>query len=346
MKEIICPYCHLPVLNFVKAGGEGAHYRVCRKQNCSTNPSFVDVAIYNFGEAATKEFLYNKIINEQIPIYEIDQLYFDRKAICRRLANFYNIKTPSISEATSTKRSREKYKKTCLEKYGVINSCAAGTPGREKAEKTIKEKYGVINFWCIPNFQDYLKSKLGEKEYHDRKAKRSKNVWANKTAEEKNNWLNKSIRKAILSNNRVPGSNCSKAEIEFTKRLVELGFEIETQFKVFNKKDKFGVNHYYFFDVRLKDTNILIEFNGDYYHANPLIYKEEDIVTFHTKEYLVKEIWERDKLKKLCAEKAGYNIIYIWESEFNSGNFEEILFDKLNMEANFGNFRIEEHQKN
>ena len=36
----------------------------------------------------------------------------------------------------------------------------------------------------------------------------------------------------------------------------------------------------YFYDIKLLYTNIIIEINGDFYHANPAYYKHNDSYTY------------------------------------------------------------------
>ena len=75
----------------------------------------------------------------------------------------------------------------------------------------------------------------------------------------------------------------------------------------------------YFYDFRYK--NIIIEYNGDYWHANPNIYNESDIVF---KSLTAKQIWDKDKIKKDLAEKNDYKILYIWDSDYQKDKFNTI----------------------
>jgi hypothetical protein len=70
----------------------------------------------------------------------------------------------------------------------------------------------------------------------------------------------------------------------------------------------------YSFDLRYK--NVLIEFNGDYWHMNPAKYKSSAINK--TSKKSAKDIWERDAQKITTATTAGYNILVVWESEYKS----------------------------
>ena len=75
--------------------------------------------------------------------------------------------------------------------------------------------------------------------------------------------------------------------------------------------DKDG-NHYAYDFCHNKK---IIEFNGDYWHMNPKIYKANDINK--TKKLTAQEVWDFDKRKMDCAEEHGYKVLYIWESEYN-----------------------------
>lgn len=68
--------------------------------------------------------------------------------------------------------------------------------------------------------------------------------------------------------------------------------------------------------------NIIIEFNGDYWHMNPSKYTANDI-NKTTKQRAVDK-WNEDSYKKSLAEKYGYKVLVIWESEFNNSIKETI----------------------
>lgn len=66
------------------------------------------------------------------------------------------------------------------------------------------------------------------------------------------------------------------------------------------------------------DTNTIYEFYGDYFHGNPLIYQSDHVNKKNKKQCgdLYKETMERERLIK----EAGYNLVFIWESEWKSKN--------------------------
>jgi len=60
----------------------------------------------------------------------------------------------------------------------------------------------------------------------------------------------------------------------------------------------------------------VIEFNGDYWHCNPLIYKEDFFNK--SKQMFAKDIWNYDKIKIDSIEKLGYKALIIWEYDYNN----------------------------
>lgn len=62
-------------------------------------------------------------------------------------------------------------------------------------------------------------------------------------------------------------------------------------------------------------NNHIIEFNGDYWHANPNIYNEHDFI--ERKDSEAWEIWKKDSYKIKTAESYGYKVLVVWESEYN-----------------------------
>ena len=68
----------------------------------------------------------------------------------------------------------------------------------------------------------------------------------------------------------------------------------------------------YSYDIR--KNNNLIEFNRDYWHANPKIY--DDTFTNSVSNLTAKEIHDKDAKKLDYAKANGYNILVIWESDY------------------------------
>ena len=63
-------------------------------------------------------------------------------------------------------------------------------------------------------------------------------------------------------------------------------------------------------------NNKIIEFIGDFWHANPKIYDKTFINK--TNGCTAKEIWKHDKDKIKYAKKHGYDVHTVWESDFRN----------------------------
>jgi len=62
---------------------------------------------------------------------------------------------------------------------------------------------------------------------------------------------------------------------------------------LFNNSEKETYRSYDF-----KFSNIILELNGDYFHANPKFYKEDDIIRIRKVDYTAKDIWQSDNKKE------------------------------------------------
>lgn len=79
---------------------------------------------------------------------------------------------------------------------------------------------------------------------------------------------------------------------------------------------------FYFYDFVDTKLNKIIEYNGDYFHANPLIYDKTFInqLSGHKAE----DIWKYDKRKISIAIQQGFDILIIWQSQCKQ-NRQEML---------------------
>jgi hypothetical protein len=73
-----------------------------------------------------------------------------------------------------------------------------------------------------------------------------------------------------------------------------------------------GTTESYSYDLTI--GNKIIEFNGDYWHANPSIYQKDWFNK--TKKVLASELWEYDAKKIKLAESHGYKVHTIWENDY------------------------------
>lgn len=77
-------------------------------------------------------------------------------------------------------------------------------------------------------------------------------------------------------------------------------------------------NSFFIYDIKHKDC--IIEFNGDYWHANPDIFSSSDKIKNKT----AQEIWDKDKMKLELAKTLGFRVLVVWESAYYENKSETI----------------------
>lgn len=72
----------------------------------------------------------------------------------------------------------------------------------------------------------------------------------------------------------------------------------------------------------------VIEFYGDFWHANPRKYKSKDILKLPQigswKEKTAQDIWKRDKNRLKLLKESGYEVLVVWEMDYRK-NKKEIV---------------------
>lgn len=81
----------------------------------------------------------------------------------------------------------------------------------------------------------------------------------------------------------------------------------------------------YFYDFYLPKLNLLIEVNGTFWHADPRIFAENQIMKFPSGQILASEKWKMDLIKLSNAEKAGYRVLTVWEIDAHPEYVELLL---------------------
>lgn len=92
------------------------------------------------------------------------------------------------------------------------------------------------------------------------------------------------------------------------------------EFGKINKEHK----KYFFYDFVIPEIKFCIEFNGDIFHANPKLFLENDTPNPFNKNLTSKDIWENDKIKEDTLKNCGFDVLKIWETDYNN-NPEEIF---------------------
>ncbi|MBC8428557.1 hypothetical protein H8D04_01600 [bacterium] len=177
-----------------------------------------------------------------------------------------------------------------LERYIKCGGKFQTEIGNEKRRKTNLERYGVevIGF----NIEEIRKK--SEKTCIERYGKTNYELMLDGLHKCKKTSIEKKMEDILINNN-----------IKY-KRNFRLFYDLK--FKIY--------------DFYLKDKNILIECDGDYWHGNPKFFEKLN-------ETQIKNI-ENDKFKNILAENNGFDLLRFWEYEIHDDNFENKFIGVLN----------------
>jgi len=292
------------------------HIYRCNKNMSVWNKRDVkyEFLLYNYPIISKRNILFDEYVVKVRSLPDLKKEYNINYKNILFLIDYFGIKKRT-QRGSSKQISTKKYKKTCLDKYGVDNVSKLKIIKDKKKEKhanliKFKDKFENLhnmflnNEINIPNnFMDASVKKeikrIHDEYYH---------YWLGLTDEQKDYMLDK----GTILETRI--TTClDKLNISYTKRFV------------MGKK---------FFDIRINNTMILIDVNSDFWHANPLVYKERDKLKFPFKRVIALSIWNKDKSKKEIAESWGYKVVYIWESDIkdlSDKDLMEYLIEKINI---------------
>lgn len=275
----------------------------------------------------TEEYLKDAYLNRQLSLPEIQKEKGIGFKACSVLLRYFNIPVRTISESRKTNTAREKIKYSFVQKFGVENPSQLQSV-KEKKRQTFLKNYGVDNIWKSKQYykwlDDYMLKEYGCKRIAspETTSKTIKKWWKTLSVEEKENKIKEQLRnlhKSTTPQNNIENKVCQS--LDFLKISYERYFQVGR----------------YIADFYIKQFNLIIECNGDFWHANPKKYKEDDILPFPgDKRMLAKQLWKKDELKIDEYKKRGYDILTLWEMDikrmFAKKTLSEFLMKRFNNE--------------
>lgn len=115
---------------------------------------------------------------------------------------------------------------------------------------------------------------------------------------------------ALIQSKKVgTGYTISKAEKDIMRNMVSAFGDSVTKGPSLPYEDG---KRYFVYDICR--GNRIIEYNGDFWHANPNIY-DESFVNPYTK-MTYKDIWDKEILKEKVANDNGYIVHRVWEADY------------------------------
>lgn len=229
----------------------------------------------------------------------------------------WNIYKSKQAYTNSYKHKKEKYGWT-IEQYNEYNSSRSQTLekmiGRHGETIGTKKWLSYCDRQSYTNTKEYFIKKYGE-EKGSEEFQRINSEKANASSPIKlSEKLGISLDEAVnIIADRYKLAYTSEIENDFVSKLTcKLGnIEYSNLTKPYGKWNH-ETNQYYVFDIKHKD--VIIEFNGDYWHANPKKYDATDKI----RGKLASCIWSNDKAKLDLARSFGFRVLVVWESDYKT----------------------------
>ncbi|MBA3984994.1 MAG: hypothetical protein H0X63_00070 [Flavobacteriales bacterium] len=146
----------------------------------------------------------------------------------------------------------------------------------------------------------------------------------------------KKWQNSLLKNGNIKGGYSKISQELFIALADSMNIYNDCKFALNNSELALSEsNKNYYYDFTYVNDKKIIEYNGDQYHANPLKYAPDDFPHPYRKSkgYSSKDIWEYDSKKTSLANKNGYDVLVIWDSEYKN-NKKEILQKCINFLTN------------
>lgn len=206
---------------------------------------------------------------------------------CKKLG----IPSHSSSEAASLPDCRLQHENTNLTKYGAKNTFCKNTSTYLKKLETVKSRYGVDNIRKSQVFQDTRRNTMLKKY-------------------------------GVTSSVFLPTyERCTGRRSKLQKRVedwlrnqnVNFEWEVPNMFEKFNDTLQRVYNP--IVDILLREKKVVIEVYGDKWHANPTLYKAQDIIPRWDGEVTAEKIWTLDTCRTEQIKSFGYRVIVLWEKD-------------------------------
>ena len=116
---------------------------------------------------------------------------------------------------------------------------------------------------------------------------------------------------------RTKKSKKSREEREIFEYLKTLG-----KYCISDDEICIGDNKYIAPDM-IVNGKVVVEFYGDYFHANPLVHKADEYIV--KKGMTAKELWGVDDRRKKCLESVGYHVLIVWQHDYRIDKTKTLL---------------------
>jgi len=207
--------------------------------------------------------------------------------------------------------------------------------GKKHDPKMIEEQKGVLkkiseDLWKNKEYRDKVikgVSKPRPESFKKEQSIRTKK-WFQSEGNEEQRLARSLMMKQLWEDGKIIHNkfsfNKSKMEIKFFEEIKEIFPSSIQNVRIKTK------NGYVLPDIFIPEYNLIIEFFGDYWHANPTLYQPEDIVSFNQS---AQKIWNDDEIrfsKVLCVPRKDSKFVksfdyeVVWEFDWRF-NHEDVI---------------------
>ena len=192
---------------------------------------------------------------------------------------------------------------------------------KEKFKENISK--ALKKTWMNEEYRNKVIKGISKPRPEQFKKEQSKRIkkWFDENPEQKeirSQYMRDGWKNGTYYSHENPSCNRSKAENEIYNYLKNIYGEL------LNRKTIKWDDKIYFPDMTIR--NIVIEYFGDYWHANPNKYKAKEIVHHNLS---AEEIWKHDEMRIKELEGIIAKVIIIWENDYKNRNSDEEFFNKL-----------------
>jgi G:T-mismatch repair DNA endonuclease (very short patch repair protein) len=264
----------------------------------------------------SREFWLERINPATNTYYTVEEADFERNSR-RPIRKEYWIKK-GYSESDSMRLAEET--KNSNNKKGAEKSASSNVrniTSRRRPEYFIARGYSKEDAKkLVSESQKYFSKEICIEKYGEEQGLK---IWQDR----QNNWQNTLKNKPSEEIARInklklfKGGSVSKGETILFEYLQKEKIPCKKQHAI--QKDDIS---YYVYDIVYQ--NKIIEYNGDFWHANPKKYKRCDVLRLPNNTTTAEKIWKKDQGKIQFAQDQGYEVLIVWESDFKE-NKEEVL---------------------
>ena len=296
-----------------------SHYR----HRCQAYKDFTK----RVSDLLTKEYLTEHYVEAGKSVKALtSELGLDKPRLVERKLQEHGIRKRTLQEAKKMRHHVELAKATSLQRYGVEFHLQRGSALLDKGRQTSLDKYGTER----PCQSDEVKAKIVattlerygvENVFSDPEIKARAVATTLERYGVDNPWKNKDVIlkcQATKSAAPHPYVMSSRAANAFFGRVFEsMPASIREHVRYSNHRGEFGMmgpGRYFYYDfVVTGGVNLVVEYHGDYYHANP---RTRGADWYNKKRSMTAaEIWANDAVKLGVAHARGFTTMVVWESD-------------------------------